>query len=71
MDNGLRNALFGGFSPSGGQSDTGKLMGNLVFTELCKYTNPLLDAIHFWRSSSQAEVDFVLDREKEEETELN
>ena len=62
MDNGLRNALFGGFTPIEDRSDMGKLMENLVFTELCKYTNPLLDAIHFWRSSSQAEVDFVLVR---------
>jgi uncharacterized protein len=63
MDNGLRNALFGGFTPLEDRSDMGKLMENLVFTELCKYTNPLLDAIHFWRSSSQAEVDFVVIRE--------
>ncbi len=63
MDNGLRNALFGGFTPIEDRSDMGKLMENLVFTELCKYTNPLLDTIHFWRSSSQAEVDFVLVRE--------
>ena len=63
MDNGLRNALFGGFTPIENRSDMGKLMENLVFTELCKYTNPLLDTIHFWRSSSQAEVDFVLVRE--------
>jgi uncharacterized protein len=63
MDNGLRNALFGGFTPLEDRSDRGKLMESLVFTELCKYTNPLLDAIHFWRSSSQAEVDFVLLRE--------
>ncbi len=60
MDNGLRNALFGGFIPPEDRSDMGKLMENLVFTELCKYTNPLLDAIYFWRSSSQAEVDFVV-----------
>jgi len=63
IDNGLRNALFGGFTPLEGRNDIGKLMENLVFTELCKYTNPLLDAIHFWRSSSQAEVDFVLVRD--------
>ena len=60
MDNGLRNALFGGFSSVHERTDMGKLMENLTFTELCKYTNPLLDAIHFWRSSSQAEVDFVV-----------
>jgi predicted AAA+ superfamily ATPase len=63
MDNGLRNALFGGFSALHERPDMGKLLENFTFTELCKYTNPLLDAIHFWRSSSQAEVDFVVIRE--------
>ena len=62
LDNGLRNALFGGFTPLEARTDSGRLMENLVFTELCKYTDPLLDSIHFWRSSSQAEVDFVLVR---------
>ncbi len=62
-DNGLRNALFGGFTPLEHRSDMGKLMENLVLTELCKYTNPLLDGVYFWRSSSQAEVDFVVLRE--------
>jgi len=63
LDNGLRNSVFGGFSSIQGRPDVGTLMENLVFTELCKYTNPLLDSIHFWRSSSQAEVDFVLIKE--------
>jgi predicted AAA+ superfamily ATPase len=35
-------------------------MENFIFTELSKYINPLLDRIHFWRSKSQAEVDFVV-----------
>jgi predicted AAA+ superfamily ATPase len=60
LDNGLRNFLFGGFTPLESRADLGKLSENLVFSELCKYSEPLLDSIHFWRSSSQAEVDFVL-----------
>ena len=62
LDNGLRNAIFGGFAAPQSRADLGALMENLVFTELSKYTNSLLDSIHFWRSSSQAEVDFVLVR---------
>lgn len=60
LDNGLRNFLFGGFTSLQTRPDLGKLAENLVFSELCKYTDPLLDAVHFWRSSSQAEVDFVV-----------
>lgn len=62
MDNGLRNFLFGGFAPSHMRPDLGALAENLVFTELCKYTNPVLDGVYFWRTSSHAEVDFVVAR---------
>lgn len=59
-DNGLRNLLFGGFAPENQRADCGALTENLVFSELCKNTNPLLDTIHYWRSSAGAEVDFVV-----------
>ncbi|MBW2158063.1 MAG: DUF4143 domain-containing protein, partial [Deltaproteobacteria bacterium] len=42
------------------RADLGALTENLVFTELCKHTNPLLDTILYWRSSSGAEVDFII-----------
>lgn len=60
LDNGLRNILFGGFTPINERADKGALTENLVFTELCKNTNPLLDSIRYWRSSSGAEVDFIV-----------
>lgn len=60
LDNGLRNLLFGGFSPINQRADRGALIENLVLTELCKHTHPLLHTISFWRSSSGAEVDFVV-----------
>jgi len=60
MDNGLRNLLFGGFAAGNQRADLGALTENLVFTELCKHTNPLLDTILYWRSSSGAEVDFII-----------
>jgi predicted AAA+ superfamily ATPase len=62
LDNGIRNQLFGGFARFGDRGDRGALFENFVFTEIAKNSNPLLDGIHFWRSKSGAEVDFVLRR---------
>lgn len=65
LDNGVRNILFGGFAAVDERPDIGPLTENLVLTELCKNTNPLLDTIMYWRSSSGAEVDFVVRRPNE------
>jgi predicted AAA+ superfamily ATPase len=61
LDNGLRNAVFGGFKPSNERADRGALWENAVFNELAKRLD-LLDEIRFWRSKSGAEVDFVVRR---------
>jgi predicted AAA+ superfamily ATPase len=61
LDNGLRNVLFGGFSSMTERADIGQLTENLVFSELCKNTNPLLEPVKYWRSASGAEVDFVVE----------
>lgn len=63
IDNGLRNYLFGGFIDPANRADSGALTENLIFTELCKRINPLTESIHYWRSSSGAEVDFVLKKQ--------
>ena len=63
IDNGIRNQLFGGFAPSDGRADRGALLENLVFTELVKSVNPLLDGLSTWRSKSGAEVDFVIEHQ--------
>lgn len=60
LDNGLRNFLFGGFTSLDQRADFGPLTENFVFAELCKNTHPLLDSIFYWRSTSGAEVDFVI-----------
>jgi len=60
LDNGLRNFLFGGFTSLDQRADFGALVENLVLSELCKHTHPLLDSILYWRSSSGAEVDFII-----------
>ncbi|MEM8995756.1 MAG: DUF4143 domain-containing protein [Acidobacteriota bacterium] len=36
---------------------------NLVFTELTKCLNPLLDSVRFWRTQSGAEIDFVVEHQ--------
>jgi len=61
LDNGLRNALVGGFLPEGRRTDRGPLWENGVFTELLKNLD-LLDEVRYWRSKNGAEVDFVVRR---------
>ena len=60
IDNGLRNAVAGGFGPLDQRIDVGKLMENWVFTELHKRF-PEPGAVRYWRTRNGAEVDFVLE----------
>jgi len=62
LDNGLRNAIFGGFQPEQERADRGALWENAVFPELLKRLR-LLDEVRFWRSKNGAEVDFVIRRQ--------
>ena len=64
LDNGLRNAVFGGFKASHERGDRGALWENAVFNELAKRLD-LLDEIRFWRTKSGAEVDFVVRRREQ------
>lgn len=61
-DNGFRNEALKNFSSLENRSDNGLLVENFVFQELLKYkTQHFRDwDIHFWRTKSGAEVDFVL-----------
>lgn len=60
IDNGLRNALVGGFQPLEGRTDVGKLVENWVFSELhARYPEPA--GVRYWRTRNGAEVDFVLE----------
>ena len=67
LDNGVRNYLTGivsGLADAQAEEvlhrpDTGAIVENWVFTELSKNLNQNWQ-IHFWRSTSGAEVDFVL-----------
>jgi len=60
LDNGLRNAVAGGFAPLDERTDVGKLLENWVFGELHKRF-PAPSDIRFWRTTNGAEVDFVLE----------
>jgi predicted AAA+ superfamily ATPase len=61
LDNGVRNLLFGGFGALDQRPDQGALLESLVFTEIAKTIHPLLDSLHYWRTKSGAEVDFIVE----------
>lgn len=61
IDNGFRNQAIRNFTNMEHRADLGALVENFVFQELLKYKSQhFLDFdIHFWRSKSKAEVDFI------------
>jgi predicted AAA+ superfamily ATPase len=61
VDTGLRNRLAFDFRPLEERADAGPLLEGWVATELWKAL-PEGATLHFWRSSSGAEVDFVVAR---------
>jgi predicted AAA+ superfamily ATPase len=61
VDNGVRNRLLHDFKPLEERIDKGAMFENWVFTELWKQM-PDGATLHFWRSTSGAEVDFVIAR---------
>ncbi|MFA7490353.1 MAG: DUF4143 domain-containing protein [Mariniphaga sp.] len=58
LDTGMRNCLLENFQSSGIRPDKGELWENIVFRQLIE-KHPA-DSIHFWRTTSGQEVDFVL-----------
>lgn len=67
IDNGFRNAALRNFSNLSSRSDLGLLIESFVFQELFKFNiqNYLNLDLHFWRTKSGAEVDFVLYKNSE------
>lgn len=59
LDPGVRNHLVGDLRPLDDRADAGATLEGWVFAELAK-TVPMDRTIHFWRSTSGAEVDFVV-----------
>lgn len=62
IDNGFRNYALKNFNALATRTDAGLLVEGLVFQEIYKYiTQRFLNySIHYWRTKSGAEVDFVI-----------
>ena len=62
IDNGFRNQALNNFAPIENRTDNGLLIENLIFQELYKYQTQERKnwSIHYWRTKSGAEVDFIL-----------
>ena len=59
LDTGIRNAVLCDFNAAENRGDCGALLENWVFSELTKtFLRP--DLLHYWRTRSGAEVDFVV-----------
>lgn len=61
VDVGIRNQLVRDLRPIDERADAGPVLEDWVFTELWK-AMPSTAGLHYWRSTSKAEVDFVVDR---------
>ncbi|MCP4151541.1 MAG: ATP-binding protein, partial [bacterium] len=62
LDLGIRNFVQKNLSPILSRSDAGSMIENVVFIEMQKNLK-LLDDVHYWRTKSKAEVDFILSGE--------
>ena len=61
VDNGIRNRLLHDFKPLEERADAGSALENWAFSELWKAL-PEGATLHYWRSTSRAEMDFVVVR---------
>ncbi|MBK8699416.1 MAG: ATP-binding protein [Saprospiraceae bacterium] len=64
-DNGIRNAIIGNLNPLPMRNDVGQLWENFIISERMKYNlyHRRLVNMHFWRTTTQREIDFVEDGE--------
>lgn len=61
MDLGLRNLLLANWQPLELRSDQGALFENLVFLELYNKDVYKIKHYHFWRTTNQTEIDFIVE----------
>ncbi|NJN34279.1 MAG: ATP-binding protein [Saprospiraceae bacterium] len=61
LDNGIRNAILGNFSPLESRTDVGALWENFLISERLKYVhyNHLFVNRYFWRTTEQQEIDYL------------
>ena len=64
QDSGLRNTIINNFNNLTSRPDTGHLIENIVFSEIVKKKTELFE-VHFWKSESGTEVDFIMKAEEE------
>ena len=64
QDSGLRNTIINNFNNLTSRPDTGHLIENVVFSEIIK-KKPELFEVHFWKSESGTEVDFIMKAEED------
>jgi hypothetical protein len=69
VDNGFRNQALRNFNSLEMRADKGFLIENLIFQEIYKFRQQYFKNfdIHFWRTTSGAEVDFVLAKNMNEQ----
>ena len=61
VDNGFRNMAIKNFLQPSNRTDIGALNENFIASELVKQGYP----IHYWRTKSKAEVDFIIEKQGE------
>lgn len=61
LDNGVRNAVIGNFTPLSGRDDIGALWENFIFMELVKQSTlqDRADNFYFWRTHTGVEIDII------------
>ena len=64
LDTGMRNKIIDNFSKVSQRADMGQLAENYIFSVL-RQSFPFPKRINFWRTKSQAEVDFVVEHRGE------
>lgn len=66
-DTGLRNIIITNFNSLPTRSDLGELLENAVYSQISKNKH-VLHTIHFWRTQSKNEVDFIIRKAEQEIT---
>ncbi|MGE0019205.1 MAG: ATP-binding protein [Draconibacterium sp.] len=64
LDSGLRNFILNRFEPIELRTDIGKLFENFVYTEMLCADFYSLNRIHYWRTTNQTEIDFIVESDE-------
>ncbi len=64
LDSGLRNYILNRFETIELRTDIGKLFENFVYTEMVCADFYSLNRIHYWRTTNQTEIDFIVESDE-------